>query len=113
MAKKTPKLTTKQYLVAVIRVCQTTYRAAPRAIIVQVAGSIISAVLPIVTTYFAALTTTALAQAFAGNGAAGDKAITYVIVTAALGVLMTGWSSFESYLTQLMRYKVEAAGSGP
>lgn len=109
MAKKTPKLTTRQYLIAIGRVCQTTYRAAPLAIVVQLIGSLITAVLPIVTTYFAAQTTTALAQAFVGDAAAGGRAIEYVIITAILGVLMTGWGSLESYVTQLMRYKVEAA----
>jgi ATP-binding cassette subfamily B protein/ATP-binding cassette subfamily C protein len=109
MAKPKPKLSTKQYLVAIGRVCKTTYRAAPMAIIIQLIGSVMSAVLPIITTYFAAQTTTALAGAFAGDAAAGDKAILYVIITAGLGVLMTAWSSLESYVSQLMRYKVEAA----
>lgn len=109
MAKTTPKLTTRQYLTAIGRVCTTTYKAAPLAIIIQLIGSLITAVLPIVTTYFAALTTSALAQAFAGDPAAGSRAIEYVIVTAILGVIMTGWGSLESYVTQLMRYKVEAA----
>lgn len=109
MTKKKPKLTTRQYIVAIARVCQTTFRAAPLAIVIQIIGSLVTAILPIVTTYFAALTTTALAEAFAGNAGAGSRAIVYVIVTAGLGVLMTGWSSFESYLTQMMRYRVEAA----
>ncbi len=109
MAKNKRKLTTRQYMIAIARVAQTTYRAAPLAIIVQVTGSVITAVLPIVTTYFAALTTTALADAYAGNPNAGDLAIEYVIITAVLGVAMTAWSTLESYVTQLTRYKVEAA----
>lgn len=92
-----------------MHVAATTFRASPLAIIVQVAGSIISAVLPIVTTFFAALTTTALAEAYAGNEQAAERVIVYVIVTALLGVFMTIWSSVESYLKQLTRYKVEAA----
>jgi len=103
------KLSTKEYFVAIARVAGTTYKAAPLAIIVQVIGSIITAVLPIVTTYFAARTTTSLAEAYAGNAAAGEEAIVFVIVTASLGVIMTGWQSLESYITQLMRYRVEAA----
>lgn len=105
------KLTTKQYIIAIARVAQTTYQAAPFAIIVQILGSIITAVLPIITTFFAALTTTSLADAYAGNEAAGDAAIRYVLITAALGVIMTGWRSLETYVSQLMRYKVEAAMS--
>lgn len=107
--KNERKLSTKQIVLAMLQVAQTTFRASPLAIIVQVAGSIISAVLPIATTYFAALTTTALADAYAGNEQAGERVIVYVIVTALLGVFMTVWSSMESYLRQLTRYKVEAA----
>ena len=104
-------MTTREYVVAMLRVAQTTYKAAPLAIIVQVLGSIITAVLPIVTTYFAALTTTALAEAYAGDETAGERALAYVAVTAILGVVMTGWQSLENYVTQLMRYRVEAAMS--
>jgi ATP-binding cassette subfamily B protein/ATP-binding cassette subfamily C protein len=112
MAKKEKrKLTSRQYITAIVGVAKTTYKAAPLAVVVQLAGAIISAVLPIVTTYFAALTTTALADAYAGNPHAGGQAMIYVIVTAALGILMTAWRSVESYVTQLMRYRVEAAMS--
>jgi ATP-binding cassette subfamily B protein/ATP-binding cassette subfamily C protein len=107
--KQERKLTTRQYIVAIARVAQATYRAAPLAIIVQVTGSIITAVLPIVTTYFAARTTTALAEAYAGNKAAGEEVLVFVGITAMLGVVMTAWQSLESYVTQLMRYRVEAA----
>lgn len=107
--KSDRKLTTKQILIAMVHVAQTTFRASPLAIVVQVAGSIITAVLPLATTYFAALTTTALAEAYAGNEQAGERVITYVVVTALLGIFMTIWSSVESYLNQLTRYKVEAA----
>lgn len=108
-AKPARKLTTREYAVAMLRVAQTTYRAAPLAIIVQVAGSVITAVLPIVTTYFAARTTTALAEAYAGNDAAGEQVLVYVAITALLGVVMTAWQSLENYVSQLMRYRVEAA----
>lgn len=103
------KLTTRQFLMAMGRVATTTYRAAPLAIIVQVTGSFITAILPIVTTYFAALTTTSLAEAYNGDEAAGSRALMYVLITAGLGVAMTAWSSLESYISQLMRYRVEAA----
>jgi len=108
---KGKKLTTKESLLAVLQVAKITYKAAPLAVFVQIAGAIISAVLPIVTTYFAAATTSALAQAYAGDASAGDRAIDFVIVTALLGVVMTGWNSLQQYVTQLMRYRVEAAMS--
>ncbi len=107
--KQDRKLTTREYALAMFRVAQTTYRAAPLAIVVQLTGSVITAVLPIVTTYFAARATTALAEAYAGNHAAGEQVLVYVGITAVLGVVMTAWQSLESYVTQLMRYRVEAA----
>jgi ATP-binding cassette subfamily B protein/ATP-binding cassette subfamily C protein len=112
MAKKEKrKLTTRQYITAVAGVAKATYKAAPLAVVVQLAGAIITAVLPIITTFFAALTTTALAEAYAGNPNAGGQAMIYVIVTALLGILMTAWRSVESYVSQLMRYRVEAGMS--
>ncbi|MNX88137.1 putative multidrug export ATP-binding/permease protein [compost metagenome] len=111
MAEEKRKLSKKQRLLGVLRVAKITYRAAPSAIFVKAAGAVISAVLPIVTTYFAALTTTALAEAYSGDASAGSRAITYVIVTAGLGVLLTAWSSLEDYVNQFVRYKIDAAVS--
>ncbi len=90
------------------KVAQTTYQAAPLAVITQLVGALITAILPIVITYFAALTTTALAEAYAGKEGAGAQVLEYVAITAGLGVIMTAWSSLESYVTTMMRYKVEA-----
>lgn len=104
-----PKLTYKQYAIAVLQVARITYKAAPLSIILKVIGSIITALLPIVTTYYAALTTTALAAAYAGNASAGGEAIQYVLITAALSVGMLAWNSVDSYIQNLMRYKVDAA----
>jgi ATP-binding cassette subfamily B protein len=109
--KSEKKLTTKESAVAVLRVARLTYEAAPLAVIVQLIGSVITAVLPIVTTYFAAQTTTALAEAYSGDRLAGKRAMVFVIVTAVLGIFMTAWGSLQSYITQLMRYRVEAAMS--
>ena len=109
--KDEKKLSTREYALAVFRVAKITYKAAPLAVIVQLAGAVITAVLPIITTYYAAQTTTALAEAYAGVQDAGSRAIEYVLVTAALGIIMTAWRSLESYISQLMRYRVEAAMS--
>lgn len=105
------KLSTKQYITAIARVGKLTYTAAPLAVIMQLTGSVVTAVLPIVTTFYAALTTTALASAYAGNPEAGVQAMEYVIITAALGIAMTVWNSTEQYVSQLMRYRVDAAMS--
>jgi len=103
------KLTLRERTVAIGRVAKLTFKAAPLAVIIKLIGSLVSAILPIVTTYFAALTTTELAKAYAGAPGAGEQAIVYVLVTAGLGVAMTGWSSFEQYINELTRYRVEAA----
>lgn len=103
------KLTMRQYIVAIAQVAKLTYQAAPLAIVAKLIGSIVTAVLPIITTYFAALTTTALAQAYAGDNTAGGRAIEYVLITAGLGVVMIAWNSLEQYINELTRYKVEAA----
>jgi ATP-binding cassette subfamily B protein len=105
------KLSKKQSLSAVLRVASLTFKAAPFAVVIQLVGSLISAVLPILTTFFASRTTTALAQAYAGDHSAGARAIEFVIITAILGIMMTVWNSLQSYVTQLMRYRVEAAVS--
>ncbi len=108
MAKK-KKLTPRQYVHAIFKVATVTYKAAPLAVMVQLVGSIITAVLPLVTTYFAAQATTALAEAYMGTKGAGDQAILYVVVTALLGIIMVAWRSVEQYVSQSMRYRVEAA----
>lgn len=107
--QSTDKLSARQYAKALIAVGVTTYRAAPAASIVQLIGSAVTAVLPLVITYFAAKTTTALADAYAGKAGSGEQAIEFVIITALLGVLLTAWNSIEQYISQAMRYRVEAA----
>lgn len=108
MTKK-KKLSPKQYAHAIWKVAAVTYKAAPLAVIVQIIGSIVTAVLPLVTTFFAALATTSLAEAYMGVASAGDKAIIYVVMTAVLGIVMVAWQSVEQYVSQSMRYRVEAA----
>lgn len=104
-------MTKREIAAALFQVGKITYKAAPLMVIVQLAGSIITAVLPIVTTFFAALTTTALADAYAGDQSAGPRAMEYVIITAVLGISLVAWNSVSSYVEQLMRYRVAAAMS--
>lgn len=103
------KFSTRQKVAGIARVAAITYKASPLAVYVKVAGTLITSILPIVTTYFAALTTTALASAYAGDQQAGGQAITYVIITAVLGVVLTAWSSLEQYINQFVRYRIDAA----
>lgn len=103
------KLNTRQKVKGIARVAVITYKASPLAVFVKIAGTLITSILPIVTTYFAALTTTELARAYAGDASAGGQAITYVIVTAILGVALTAWGSIEQYVNQFVRYRIDAA----
>lgn len=103
------KFTTRQKAAGIARVAAITYKASPLAVLIKVAGTLITSILPIITTYYAALTTTALASAYAGDDQAGAQAITYVIITAVLGVALTAWSSVEQYVNQFVRYKIDAA----
>ncbi|MEP6479666.1 MAG: ABC transporter ATP-binding protein [Rhodoglobus sp.] len=102
------QLTVKQYLRAAKEIASLTWQTVPGTIILQIAGAIITAVLPIVTTYFAALTTTELGAAFAGDKTAGGRAIEYVLITAGLGLLMTAWRSLQQYVQRLMKYALDA-----
>ena len=107
--KSTKTMSTKEYARALWSVANFSFRIAPGSVIFKLTGAIVTAVLPIATTYFAALTTTALADAFTtGNPAAGDAAIRYVIITALIGLATMAWNSIDQYIQQLMRYRVEA-----
>ncbi len=107
MAKK--KLSTRQYLSAIAKVGATSFRIAPSAGVIRLADSIMQAALPIATTYYAALTTTALTEAYSGDSIAGDRALLYVIITAALGLVLLVWNSVSSYVSQKTRYIIGAA----
>ncbi len=102
------KLPTKDYLLAVIAVAKLSFKTAPLAVSFKLIGAIIDASLPIAVTYFAALTTTELAAAYSSEAGAGQRALTYVVITAGLGLAATVWRSIDQYIQQFMRYKVEA-----
>jgi ATP-binding cassette subfamily B protein/ATP-binding cassette subfamily C protein len=103
------KLTGKQRLVALLRIAKISYQTAPSVVYVRGISAVLDSVLPIATTFFAAQTTTELARAYNGEAGAGEAAITYVIVTAILGIVTLAWSTVEDYITRLARYKLEAA----
>lgn len=99
----------KEYVRTFGHVAVISYRAAPGAVAIRLVGAIITAVLPIVTTYFAALTTTALAAAYNGEAGAKDDVLLYVSITAVLGLVLVAWTAVEQYINQLTVYKVEAS----
>ncbi|MHA7143241.1 ABC transporter ATP-binding protein [Arthrobacter sp. TmT3-37] len=102
------KLRLGPYARAVGQVLVVSAKASPGAVAMKVAGSLISAVLPLVTTYFAALTTTALAAAYAGDPGAGRSAVVYVVVTAVLGLLWGAFTSIDRYIQQVLSFRVGA-----
>lgn len=85
------------------------YQAAPSVLYVRIVSAVLDSVFPIVTTFFAAQTTTELARAYNGEAGAGQSAIVYVILTALMGVLTVAWSTVERYISRAARYKLEAA----
>ncbi|HSX35968.1 MAG TPA: ABC transporter ATP-binding protein [Patescibacteria group bacterium] len=104
---KSKNLTAKQQLRAILGVAGLTFRTAPTAVIFKLLGSVIYAVLPIATTFYAAKTTTALAAAYGGAPGAKHHVLVYVIITAILGLVMTLWGSMDQYVQAKMRYVVE------
>jgi len=97
----------KQQLRAIAGVASLSFKAAPAAVIFKLFGSLLSAIFPIATTFFAAKTTTELAVAFGGDAGAKDRVILYVIITAVLGLCMTVWSSLDNLVQAKMRYVVD------
>lgn len=109
--KSMPKMTHKARIRALGNVAKTTYRASPGAVVVKLVGALITAIIPLVIAYFAAQTTTALADGFVDIQGAGDRAIRYVIITAVLGIVMSAWYSIQSYINELTAYRINAAVS--
>lgn len=103
-----PKPGPRQIAKTLFNVMLTIWQTSPRLIIVQVIGAVLTASLPLTTTYFAAQTTTALAEAYAGGGDS-QQLLTYVIITVALGVVMSFWGIVQAYFEQLMRYRLESS----
>lgn len=97
----------REYFAAVAKIGRESFRMAPSAGIIRLADSLIQAALPIATTYFAALTTTALVDAYGGKENAGTQALLYVIITSFLSILTLLWGSVNSYISQKTRYMVE------
>src|SRR4029453_15482895 len=102
------KLSLRPYARAVGQGLKVSFKASPGTLIIKMGGSPFLAPAPLVTTYFAALTTTALAAGYAGDPDAGPRAVLYVIITAALGLFWGAFSSVDRYIQQLMSFKVGA-----
>ena len=102
------KLSNKEQAKAIAGAAALSFQIAPGAVLFKLAGAVLDAVLPLVTTYFAALTTSALVAAYGGEDGAGRQAVLYIIITALLGLSLTAWRSADNYIQAKMRYLVEA-----
>lgn len=100
-------MSAKEQVRAIVKVAKLSVRIAPLAVVLKLGGTVINAVLPFVTVYYAALTTTALAAAFMGNENAANQVILYVCITGGLGLLSSIWSTFDNYIQTKMRYVID------
>jgi putative ABC transporter, ATP-binding protein len=98
----------RQIIKTLTGVLVTVWQTSPRTIIIQAIGAVLTASLPLATTYFAALTTTALTEAYTGSGDS-HQLLLYVIMTVVLGVMMSFWGIVQTYFEQLMRYQLESS----
>lgn len=100
-------LTLRERVAALGSLASLSFRAAPLAVVLTVVGAVLDALLPIVTTYFAARTTTALGQVIAKQPDALDQVFLYIALTAGVGLLTVLWSSIAIYVHQKLLYAVE------
>ncbi len=96
-------------MAAILKVIKITFRASPLALVTEVVNVLVASFLPIVTSYFAALTTTLLVKVVSGDEAARGELIFYVVLTVALGALTAIWSSIAYYINRLAQYKIDVA----
>ncbi|MGG5171032.1 ABC transporter ATP-binding protein [Pseudarthrobacter sp. J1738] len=102
------KLKFRPYWLAISAMVKVSFKASPTAVVMKVIGSFIGAVVPLLTSWFAAQTTTALVDGFGGDAAAGRQAVFYVVATAVTGLLWATWSSVDGYVQRVMAYRVSA-----
>lgn len=106
--KGADKMTLGEQAQSIWRVAKLSFRIAPGAVLFKLSGAVVQAVLPLATAFFAALTTTALVEAYNGNTQAQQNVLVYVIITAALGLLSLAWRSVDRYIQESMRYRIES-----
>ncbi|MBP7760609.1 ABC transporter ATP-binding protein, partial [Candidatus Saccharibacteria bacterium] len=107
MAKK-QRLPVRAYIRGIAGAAAMSFRIAPGAVAFKLGGAILDAILPLLTVYLAAQTTTELAYAYAGDAGAGQRAITYVVFTMLIGLFTTVWASIDNYIQAILRFTVEA-----
>jgi ATP-binding cassette subfamily B protein len=108
---KRPQMTIRQQMIAVWNVSRLAYSISKLAVAFKIFGALLNSILPLVTTYFAALTTTELVGAYNGVPGSQEKVIEYVIITTLFGLLSMVWSTVDQYVQQVVRYKIESTVS--
>ncbi len=106
MVEAKKKFTTKQRITALLRVSKMIIKTSPSFAVIRIIDSVLSAIMPLATTFFAAETTTALSEAYNGDSSAGSRAIIFMLITAILGIAMLAWGKVQGYIEDLSRYKI-------
>lgn len=101
-------MSTRQYLAAIWHVVKISYSISKLAVLFKVTSAVLDSILPLVTAFFAAQTTTEIAAAFAGDEAARARAVWYVVATALLGLVTAVQRSLGNYVDQIVRFRVES-----
>ena len=102
------KLDTKSTLLAIWRVMKLSYSISRSAILFKLISGILEAILPLFTAFLASQTITSITDAFMGVDGARDRALWFVLATAAVGLLMALKSSITNLVDQVVRFKVES-----
>lgn len=98
----------REYIRAITRAASMSFRLAPGAVLFKLAGAVLDAILPLITVYLAAQTTTELARAYAGDNSAGNQALVYVALTIGVGLISVVWNNFNNYIQAILRYRIES-----
>lgn len=106
MSRSNKKLSKRQIVRALVRVARQTAKTAPLAVAMKVITAIIDAVVPLVTAYFAALTTTQLVDAYVNVPGASQRAIIYAIITGAISVANLLWTSIARLVDEYAQLKI-------
>lgn len=105
---KSTELSNTDMLKAIGSVLKISFKISPSAIGFKFIGSVLDAVLPLLTAFLAAQTITEITRAFAGESGAREAALLYVFLTAGVGLLTTIKGSLTNYIDQIVRFKVES-----
>lgn len=106
MAEVKQKLKAKEALSVLGQISVQVYKAAPAAVVVKLIDAVVEAVLPLVTAFFAAQATTALADAYGGMVGAGDRAVRYVVLTAGIGLASLLWGTITRYINEYAQVRI-------